>query len=103
MNSIFTDLVFQTQQTSIDDLASQTLTKAEEITNTYAQKAFNEKQKLLNVKSSHKNIAHFDKIMEVVLNRGHNMLERAQHDIEQKLLRLTDQSKPPIIEQQFSV
>ncbi len=98
INHIFTELVFQTQQTSIHDLALQTLAKAAEMAQIYAQKAFDEKNKLLQTRSNHKNISLFDKIMTTIISRENNIIQRAQYDIQQKLLTVLNQITSSIIE-----
>jgi hypothetical protein len=102
INQIVTQLLFQISQTpitnlSIDEnnstdkfahaLAHQTLSKAESIAQAYAQKAVEVKNKLLHTKSHHKNIILFDQIITLITKREQNMMEHAQYDIQQQLLR----------------
>jgi hypothetical protein len=95
INHIFTQLAFQTQSTSINDLAHQTLSKAEHMVQIFQQKIIEEKNKLLKTRCNHKNISLFDKIMTTIVSRETNMIQRAQYDIEQKLLIALHQIQNP--------
>jgi len=97
INDIFTQLVFQTKQTSIHDLALQTLAKSEEMSQIYAQKAFEEKNKLLHTRCTQKNISLFNKIRATIISHENNIIQRAQYDIQQKLLTVLKQLPSLII------
>ena len=92
------EAIFQTQQTSPHDLAIHTLAKAEQMAQTYAQIASHNINQLLNKRRDHKNIAIFDQIMTQIVNRQHNITQRAQYTIEQIILKLSNQTQSSIIQ-----
>jgi hypothetical protein len=69
-------------------LFEQTLIKAEAIAQGFVQKATEAKGRLWQTRSNHKNIPLFDQVFTLIITREQNMIQRAQYNINQQLLRL---------------
>ncbi|CAF1394546.1 unnamed protein product [Rotaria sordida] len=67
--------------TFINDLAIRTISVAEEIAQTYLQKAIDEKTKILNNGKKFKKLPTVDTIITAIENRQTNMVHRAQYNI----------------------
>lgn len=96
ISHILTQLTYQQQQTSVQDIATETFAKAEELGQTYKQKAFQEKTKLLHRSSNPKDMTKSGKILELIMKREQNIIERFQYDTTQKLLILSNHTETPI-------
>ncbi|CAF1372343.1 unnamed protein product [Rotaria sordida] len=96
INSILINLLFDKQclstihvtmnkmksiHTFINDLAIRTISVAEEIAQTYLQKAIDEKTKILNNGKKFKKLPTVDTIITAIENRQTNMVHRAQYNI----------------------
>ncbi len=64
------------------------LAKAEAIAQSFAQKFIEAKGRLLQTRTNHKNIPIFDQVFTLIITREQNMIQRAQYNITQQLLRL---------------
>ncbi|CAF3564401.1 unnamed protein product [Rotaria socialis] len=91
INQLLTQLVFQIQHTSPNELAIHTLAKAEQMAQSYGQIASNKTNQLLNTRCNHKSVTLFDTILTQIVNRQQNMIQRAQYDIEKIMLTLSSQ------------
>ncbi|CAF3567678.1 unnamed protein product, partial [Rotaria sp. Silwood2] len=98
INHVLTQIIFKKQETSTHNLVIRASAKSEEIAQNHAQIAFQERSKLLNTRGNHKNIQLFDIIMTQIVNRQNNIIQRAQYDIQQKLLIASNQTQSPFIE-----
>jgi hypothetical protein len=89
---LYTNHFFMTNNNSTDTYApilfEQTLAKAEAIAQSFVQKAIEAKGRLWGPRSHHKNIPLFDKVFTLIITREQNMIQRAQYNINQQLLRL---------------
>jgi hypothetical protein len=85
INHLFTELVLKSPQSSINDIAIQTLSKTEEMAQMHAQNVSDAKNKLLQTRFSHKNVPIFDNIMAIIIHRENNLKQRTQYDIQCKL------------------
>ncbi len=85
INNIFTDLVFQTQQISIHDLACQTLDKAEDMAQIYAQQALEEKKNYyipdIIIKTIYSSTKSCQQLLaaKIILHNVHNMTSNKDH------------------------
>ncbi|CAF3228197.1 unnamed protein product [Rotaria sp. Silwood2] len=104
INSILTNLLFDQQwllttnitmnemksmDTFMNELIMRTISVAEEIAQTYQQKAINEKTKILNNGKKLPKLPTVDTIITAIENRQTNMVHRAQYNIQQ-ILRIAD-------------
>jgi hypothetical protein len=100
INEIFIQHAFDQQSTSnntlsnheencmakfINDLTVKTLSKAEEIVETYVQQVNNEKIKLFNNRDKFTKPPTVDTVVAAIENRRTNMIERAQYNTDHKL------------------
>lgn len=86
INQLLTETIFQNQEISTNELAKQTLAKAEQLAQTYATLASNQIKKLNLTTYNHKNPQMLDQTIKQLVNRQQNIIQRAQYDLEQKLL-----------------
>jgi len=75
-------------ETSAPALFDQALAKAEAIAQGFVQKATEAKGRLWGTRSHHKNVPLLDKVFTLIITREQNMIQRAQYNINQQLLRL---------------
>jgi DNA-binding transcriptional regulator YbjK len=100
MNDIFTNLILNKQLSSttnsveqettsnakfVQDSIQQTISTAEEMAQSYQQKSNQEKQKILNNQEKFKKPPTVNSIITAIENRQINMVQRAQHNINQQL------------------
>jgi hypothetical protein len=100
MNDIFTHLILNKQLSSttnsveqettsnakfVQDSIQQTISTAEEMAQSYQQKSNQEKQKILNNQEKFKKPPTVNSIITAIENRQINMVQRAQHNINQQL------------------
>jgi hypothetical protein len=85
INQLFTELVLKSQQSSINNLAIQILSKTGEMVKMYEQNATEAKNKLLQTRFSHKNIPIFDNVMTIIIQCENILKQRTQYDIQHKL------------------
>jgi hypothetical protein len=103
MNDIFTHLILNKQLSSttnsveqettsnakfVQDSIQQTISTAEEMAQSYQQKSNQEKQKILNNQEKFKKPPTVNSIITAIENRQINMVQRAQHNINQQLKSL---------------
>jgi hypothetical protein len=103
MNDIFTYLILNKQLSSttnsaehettsnakfVQDSIQQTISTAEEIAQSYQQKSNHEKQKIVNNQEKFKKPPTVNSIITAIENRQINMVQRAQHNINQQLKSL---------------
>jgi hypothetical protein len=69
----------------IHDLSVETLSKAEQIAQSYSQQVNYEKQKLLNNRHTFKKSPTVDEVIMAIENRQNNMVQRAKYNTEQKI------------------
>jgi hypothetical protein len=69
-------------------LFDQTLAEAESMAQSFVQKGTEAKGRLWGTRYHHKNIPLFDQVLTLIKIREQNMIQRAQYNINQQLLRL---------------
>jgi hypothetical protein len=89
---IYTNHFFMSNNSSTNPytpaLFDQTLAKAEAMAQSFAEKAIEAKGRLWGTRFHHKNTPLFDKIYTLIITREQNMVESAQYNTNQQLLRL---------------
>ncbi|CAF4132862.1 unnamed protein product, partial [Rotaria sordida] len=89
---IVTSLFFQSQTSSPEHIAEQTIAKAEQMVQYYNKIINNEKNKLQSTRSHHKNVQLLDQTINVIRQREHNMKQRHDYELRGKVANIFNQT-----------
>ncbi|CAF3414908.1 unnamed protein product, partial [Rotaria sp. Silwood2] len=92
INRIFTSLAFHYQTLSTEQMAQQTIVRAEDIAQHYTNIATAEKNKLLSTRTNHKNVQLLDQIITTIIIRENNMRQRGVCELQRKLTMIFNEN-----------